>query len=389
MRNVLVILILFTFVSETNSQSIEEKIETLLKLDGTIQGIEDLIEQNIDSHKENNFGVSDQYWQNLLDEIKKPSITQFIKLISPVYQNKFTEAEIDGLIKFYSSDIGKQLILKRPELYHEIQMPVTEWSQNLHTIILERVKNRGKETPDTNEINALEKELMYVYGLQIINMPELSIDSEQNPGMLLLNFGEIDGSMDVTKEIIVRNNTDSLITFNTPLFYSKDDISFDWGNVPLKPNEVRALKFTLNHLTAEGQHYCLVTLDINGTVGFPIGIKYSAPSIPIVYSISSDSLPFEKFKGKYSKEYKFTLINKGNQEFQISDITSDKSYALVGFSKENIKRDESATIRIIFIKDLINYSKEVKIKLELEVTLTKSKTDYQHNPSEKFTLKIF
>lgn len=389
MKNVFVIFILLTLVSEINGQSIEAKIETLLKLDGTIQGIEDIIEQNIDSHKKTNLSVSDQYWQNLLDEIKKLSVYEFIKLINPAYQSTFTEVEIDGFIKFYSSDIGKQLIIKRPELYQEIQMPIAEWSQNLNTIILERVKNHGKKTPDTKEISALEKELMKAYGLQIINMSELSIDSEQNLGTLLLNFGEIDGSTDVTKEIIVKNNTDSLIIFNKPLFLFNDEIYFDWGNAPLKPNEVRALKFTLNHLSAEGQRYCLINLDINGGIGFPVGIKYSAPLIPIEYSISSDSLPFKKFKGKYSKEYKFRLINKGNQELQIANITSDKSYALIGFTKEKIKQGEAATITIVFIKDLINNFNEAEVKLELEVYLTKSKPDYQSGLSEKFTLKIF
>lgn len=371
MRTYLTFTFLILFVFQISAQSINEKIENLLKLDGTIRNIENLITQTIDYQKQNNIGISDNYWQALEQKVTKKSLAELKTIVKPIYSKNYTESEIDNLITFYSSQTGKLVTEKQPIIIEELNLPLMQWSQNLGSYVIEEIENRGKNESTSDEKEKFETEFKEKYGLQILNLTDLAIDKENNIGDLLVDFGKTDGKKDVTKIIRVKNNSNKEIEFQEPKFFSNEDIKFDLGDKPLGIGETRDLKITLIAELAENKSYSMSSIDYNNGNRIQFGIKYDAPAKEISFEISDRKLTLKKLKQEFSKPYVFILKNTGQKEFYISDIELDKQIAYLNWNKETIKPNEETEIRVVFSKQLIAKQKNTNLNLKLEVDLTK------------------
>ena len=98
---------LFSFLAliyQTKAQTIEEKVATLIELDGTIRNIKNVIDQHIDYQKQTNVYVSETYWQDVTEKVYKKSLADFTELVTPIYVQNFTEAQIDRLIALYNTE---------------------------------------------------------------------------------------------------------------------------------------------------------------------------------------------------------------------------------------------------------------------------------------------
>jgi hypothetical protein len=233
MRTNLITAILILFALQINAQSLDEKIQNLLELDGTISNIENLITQTIDYQKQNNFGIPDNYWEALERKVTEKSLAEFETFIKPIYSKNYTESEIDNLITFYSSPTGKLVTEKQPIVIEELNLPLMQWSQNLGSFVIAEIENRGKNESTSDDKEKFESEFREKYGLQILNLTDLAIDKENNIGDLLLDFGKTDGEQNITKIITVKNNSNKEIELEKPSFFYNDAIEFDLGNKAL------------------------------------------------------------------------------------------------------------------------------------------------------------
>lgn len=371
MRTNLITAIIILFALQINAQSLDEKIENLLELDGTIRNIENLITQTIDYQKQNNFGISDNYWEALEKKVTKKSLAELKTLVKPVYSKNYTESEIDNLITFYNSPTGKLVTEKQPIIIEELNLPLMQWSQNLGSFIIEEIENRGENESTSDEKEKFKTEFKNKYGLQILNLTDLAIDKENNIGDLLIDFGKTDGKKDITKIIRVKNNSNKEIEFQEPKFSSNEVIKFDLGNEPLGIGKTRDLKITLIAELAENKSYSMSSINYNNGERIQFGIKYDAPTKEISFKISARKLKFKKLKQDFSEPYVFILKNTGKKDFYISDIELDKQIVYLNWNKETIKPNEETEIRVIFSKQLIAKQKNTDSNLKLEVDLTK------------------
>lgn len=371
MRTNLTFTFLILFVFQISAQSIDEKIENLLELDGTIRNIENLITQTIDYQKQNNFGISDNYWKALEQKVTKKSLAELKTIVKPIYSKNYTESEIDNLITFYSSQTGKLITEKQPIIIEELNLPLIQWSQNLGSYVIEEIENRGKNESTSDEKEKFKTEFKEKYGLQILNLTDLAIDKENNIGDLLVDFGKTDGKKDVTKIIRVKNNSNKEIEFQEPKFLSNKVIKLDLGKEPLKVGETRDLKITLIAELAENKNYSMSSIEYNNDKRIQFGIKYEAPAKEISFEISDRKLKFKKLKKDFSKPYVFILKNTGKKEFYISDVALDKQIAYLNWNKETIKSNQETEIGLVFSRQLISEQKNGDLKLKIEIDLTK------------------
>lgn len=84
--------------------------------------------------------VPPEFWQEFAKEINSKEL---IDMLVPVYEKHFTVAEMNALIKFYESDIGKALVKKQPMIALDSQKIGMKWGQELGEKIVERLKNKG------------------------------------------------------------------------------------------------------------------------------------------------------------------------------------------------------------------------------------------------------
>lgn len=389
MRKYLIFIFLTLFAFQINAQSLDEKIASLTELDGTIRKIEYLISETLEYQKQNNFGISDNYWESLKNKVGEKSLTEFNEIVIPIYTQTYSESEIDQLITFYSSDIGKMMSEKQPLLLRNLSLGFVQWSQSLNSYVIEEIENRGKNESTSEQIEKFQTEFKDKYGLQILNLTDLAIDQENNIGDLLVDFGITTGEEDITKIIRVKNNSNKDILLEEPTHLKNDAIKFDLGDKPLKIGETRDLKITLIAEQAENKNYSMSSINLSDGNRIQFGIKYEAPSKNISFEINDRKLKFKKLQKDFSEPYIFVIKNTGKKDFYISDIEIDKQIAYLSWNKETIRPNEETVIRIVFSRELIEKQKEINSKLKLEVDLTKGeKGEFSTFSNETIELRI-
>ncbi len=386
MKNNLIFAFLTLFAFQINAQSLDDKIENLLELDGTISNIETLIIQTIEYQKQNNSGISDNFWDSLEKKIREKSLNELKTIVNPIYSKNYTESEIENLLTFFNSKTGKLITERQPIILEELNLPLMQWSQNLGSYVIEEIENRGKNESTSEQFEKFEKEFKDKYGLQILNLTDLAIDQENNIGDLLIDFGKTNGEKDITKIIQVKNNSNKEITFDRPTFFRDEAIQFDLGSKPLQVGETRELKIILIAEQAENRNYSMASINSSDENRIQFGIKYDAPAKEISFEISDRELKFKKLKQNFSRPYIFVLKNTGKKEFYISNIEIDKKIAYLSWNKETINPNEETEIRVVFSKELIDKHKNRDSKLKLEVDLTKGEkggfSSYSHETIE-------
>ena len=68
-----------------------------------------------------------------------------MKEIIDIYGNHLTDAEVKGLIQFYSSDLGQKLIKVMPALAQESAGVGMRWGQSLQPLIAKRIEAKLKQ----------------------------------------------------------------------------------------------------------------------------------------------------------------------------------------------------------------------------------------------------
>ncbi|WP_338765303.1 DUF1573 domain-containing protein [Bernardetia sp. ABR2-2B] len=368
------LLLLFVFITfQANSQSIEEKVGKLLKIDGTLRNIENLIDRTIEYQKKTNPTISDGFWKNLEGKLKTESLEEFIDIVTPIYTQTYTEEQIDAIITMLDSDAGRLIVETQPSLLQELGLPIQQWSQNANAYIIKQIEDRDKNMSSSEELEDFEKDFKSKYGLQILNLEDFSIDQEHNIGSLLVDFGKVDGDENIIKILRVKNNSDEEITFEKPLFLIDDDIEFYWGNTPIAVGETRDLHIILNMEKAENERYFSFSIRPSQGENIRIGVKYNAPKKELQFKTSSEELNFKQTKKELSKPYIFKIKNTGKKDFYISDIEVSQPIAYLNYSKEVIKTNEEIEIRVIFSKEMIAKYDIEEVKLDLKVSLNEDK----------------
>lgn len=68
----------------------------------------------------------------------------FVDLIVPVYAKHFTDDELDVLIEFYGTPVGKKTVSVMPQVTKEAMQIGQSWGQSLGPTIVQRVRQRLK-----------------------------------------------------------------------------------------------------------------------------------------------------------------------------------------------------------------------------------------------------
>ncbi|HET8828327.1 MAG TPA: DUF2059 domain-containing protein [Pelobium sp.] len=119
-----------------------EKIKTLLELTGSANLGKQMFEQMIGSFKSRVSKVPDSFWETFQKEIDMDGL--MAKTI-PLYDKYYTEAEIDGLISFYQSDLGKKVITTLPPLMKESMEIGQAWGREIGEKVMKKLKEEEEK----------------------------------------------------------------------------------------------------------------------------------------------------------------------------------------------------------------------------------------------------
>lgn len=133
-------LVLVSFLANAQDNSKREKIKHLLELTGSGKLGMQVMDQMMSSFKNSYSTVKQEFWDNFRKEINANDIEN---LILPVYDKYYTETDIDQLITFYNSPIGKKMINTMPLVMQESMKAGQNWGREIGEKVLARLKEKG------------------------------------------------------------------------------------------------------------------------------------------------------------------------------------------------------------------------------------------------------
>ena len=119
-----------------------QKIRRLLELTGAASLGLQVIDSMMASFKESMPEVPEEFWTGFRAKVKPEAL---IDLIVPVYEKHLAEADVDELIKFFSSPAGRRFVEKQPLILADTMKEGETWGQNLAKEVLEELKKKGYE----------------------------------------------------------------------------------------------------------------------------------------------------------------------------------------------------------------------------------------------------
>jgi len=144
MKNTLAIValfMLFTFTSfAQDDKAYENKLSEMFEASGSEETFSAAIKQMISMQKQQNPNVSADIWNEVEAEFLKTSMTDLVKMLVPVYKKHLTLTDIEGLIKFYESPVGKKFAEKTPMITTESMQVGQQWGMKIGQALVEKLK---------------------------------------------------------------------------------------------------------------------------------------------------------------------------------------------------------------------------------------------------------
>ena len=118
-------------------------IRKLLKVSGQGElGIQ-AMGQMIGSFKQAMPHVPAEFWDEFMKEVDADDL---VDLVVPIYAKHFTREDIQGLIKFYQSPLGKKFTSKQGVIMQESMAAGQIWGEGISKKLLKRLADRGYRT---------------------------------------------------------------------------------------------------------------------------------------------------------------------------------------------------------------------------------------------------
>ena len=133
-------LFLLPFFVKAQETEIQKNIKELMELTGAAKiGIQ-VITQIFSSYEKTYPNVPGEIWADILKEINEYDM---IKMIIPIYEKYYTSDEINELINFYKTPLGKKTIEVMPGLTQDSMAVGREWGLKIVEKVNRNLTNKG------------------------------------------------------------------------------------------------------------------------------------------------------------------------------------------------------------------------------------------------------
>lgn len=126
--------------ANAQNTSKSKKINQLLELTGSAKMGIQIMDQMINTFKSSHSTVNEQFWEDFKKEVKIDDINT---IIIPIYDKYYTENDIDQLIVFYNSPIGKKMISTMPQVMQESIAAGQKIGKEIGEKVITQLKEKG------------------------------------------------------------------------------------------------------------------------------------------------------------------------------------------------------------------------------------------------------
>ncbi len=129
-----------TLIQDTSAITKEERIRELLRITEAVNlGLQ--MAQNLHAAMQAaNPEVTDEIWDRFMSQVES---SDFVELVVPIYAKYFTKDEIDQLIEFYDTPVGKKVISQMPMVLQESMAAGERWGEELGARVLAELREEA------------------------------------------------------------------------------------------------------------------------------------------------------------------------------------------------------------------------------------------------------
>jgi hypothetical protein len=118
----------------------EKNIRKLLAMTDASGIFKRSLESQIGMMKKTSTQVPSKYWDELLKEV---DADKFIELLLPIYDKHFSNEELEGIIAFYETPVGKKLVSTLPQVMEESGAAGAIYGQEVAARVIKRMQAEG------------------------------------------------------------------------------------------------------------------------------------------------------------------------------------------------------------------------------------------------------
>lgn len=142
--SILAFFMLFTFTSFAQSdKAYENTLSEMFQVSGSEGTFKVAINQMLAAYKGQYPQVSAEIWEGLEAEFLKSSMDELVVMLAPAYQKHLTQKDLQELIKFYKTPIGKKFAEKTPLLTREAMQVGQQWGMKIGQNFAAKMKEKG------------------------------------------------------------------------------------------------------------------------------------------------------------------------------------------------------------------------------------------------------
>ncbi|MBI3219758.1 MAG: DUF2059 domain-containing protein [Bacteroidetes bacterium] len=145
MKKIVLLFLVSLTLSVANAQtdSYSKALKKYMEVSGSMQSFKVAIKSILGNFKNMKNGVPDEFWNEMESELSGTSIDELVGHLSPVYKKYLTESDLNEIIAFYSSPIGKKMADSTPGIMTESMQAGQVWGQAVATRVLNKLKEKG------------------------------------------------------------------------------------------------------------------------------------------------------------------------------------------------------------------------------------------------------
>ncbi len=121
----------------------KKSLTTLFEVSGTQEAYKAAIKQMMVMYKTSKSEVPAEIWDDLEKEFLSTSLSDLVDMLAPVYEKYMTKDDLDKIIEFYKTPVGKKYAESTPLITQESMAVGQEWGAKVGQEFMEKLKKKG------------------------------------------------------------------------------------------------------------------------------------------------------------------------------------------------------------------------------------------------------
>ncbi len=129
--------------SQDQDTAYRNTLQEMFEVSGSEETYKAAITQIMDMFKQQYARVEAEQWNQLEQEFLNRSIDELVELLVPVYQKYLTQEDLEEIIAFYKTPVGKKFALRNPAIMQESMQVGQQWGMKIGQELQQKLEEEG------------------------------------------------------------------------------------------------------------------------------------------------------------------------------------------------------------------------------------------------------